>query len=205
MRTALLGLAITVLARATIVSSSQSSSTQPWGVNEDSVYGQTLNAPVDLYLDSFTFFLGPPASGTVNIQYEADVYAWNTTTNEASGSALYVSPLQSYTSSSTQLTYTPVTFFPEVSVTSGDEYVLFITTAGLQGGQAASAISVGSGTEYTEGTFVFQQAGNTVEPNINWIVNRASVDLAFSADFEDFQNPEPSTVGLLGMGLAGLG
>jgi hypothetical protein len=156
MRTALLGLATTVVAHATIVSSAQSSSTSPWGVNVDSVYGQTITAPVDLYLDSFTFFLGPQDTGSGAIQYEADVYAWNTTTKEATGSALYVSPLQSYTAVGD--TYTAVTFFPEVSVTSGDVYVLFITTAGLQGGQSASTIFVGSGTEYTQGTFVFQQA-----------------------------------------------
>ncbi len=189
-----------VLGRATLVSAPQSVGQAAWGVPSSDSYGQTLVAPNDLYLDSFTFYLGPQYSGSGAIEYQAYVYLWNGTA--ATGSALYTSAVNSYTPGTG---YTPVTFFPEIPVTPGFEYVLFFSTGGLQAGRPASTIYWGGDTAdaYPQGSFVFQNATNA-NFLTGWVV-ASGEDLAFSADFENFQEPEPSTLGLLGIGLAGLG
>jgi len=193
----LLGIAAAFLGRAdTIISAAQDSTVANWGVTNTSTYGQTVTAPSTSVLQSFTFYLGPQYSGSGAINYEADVYAWNSLTNEATGPALFTSALSSYTAGAG---YTLITFFPGVAVTGGDQYVLFLTTAGLQGGQPNSTISWGSNdpATYLGGNFVYLNSGNTVEfDTAAWNVGfGGAADLAFSADFSDV--PEPSAIVLL--------
>lgn len=193
-----------------IISVPQTRSVGNWGVPNTATYGQTVTVPVngDTQLNSFTFYLGPPAYGSGTINYEAYVYAWDPTTNEATGSALYTSGLATYTPGAG---YVPVTFSPGVNLIAGDQYVLFFSTSGLQFGQFDSTIAWGfnAGNAYVGGQFVFLNNGDnpaqwTTSPWAQLYITPGN-DLEFNADFSaPTAAPEPGTALLLAMGLLGL-
>jgi hypothetical protein len=184
----------------TVVSAGQNSNVFEWGVSNTATYGQTVTTPVaDTELASFTFNLGPQWNGSGNINYEAWVYQWSSVNNRATGPALYQSALQTYTPGAG---YTPVTFNPGIDLVAGDQYVMFLSTSGLQSGRPQSTIYWGSNSsnDYTGGSFVFLNNGDNASQwtNANWNVGfSGAADLAFTADFKS--TPEPSSFAAFGV------
>jgi hypothetical protein len=175
----------------TVLSASQNDLIKPWGVTDSATYGQTITTPTtDTELTSFTFYLGPQYMGSGSIEYEAYVYAWDATTSMATGSAQYQSWLSTFTANGS---FDPVTFTPDINLTSGDQYVLFFSTSGLQAGRLDSTIYWGFNTSlpYTGGGFVFLNNGDDQSQwtSTAWSVAHAA-DLAFTADFAS-PVPEP--------------
>ena len=184
----------------TVLSASQSDQIKPWGVTDTATYGQTITTPTTgTELTSFTFYLGPQYSGSGPINYQAYVYAWDGTTNMATGSALYQSSMSTFTPN---VSFNPVTFTPDINLTAGDQYVLFFSTSGLQSGQPDSTIYWGYSPSdpYTGGGFVFLNNGDDQSQWTSTAWSVTIVDLAFTADFAS-PVPEPRLAVLLcGMG-----
>ncbi len=181
----------------TVLSASQFDQIKPWGVTDTATYGQTITTPTtDTELTSFTFYLGPQYSGSGPIEYQSYVYAWDATTRMATGPVLYQSSVSTFTANGS---LDPVTFTPDVNLTAGDQYVLFFSTSGLQGGQPDSTIYWGynQNDPYTGGSYVFLNNGDDPSQwtSTAWDVASAA-DLAFTADFAS-PVPEPRLAVLL--------
>ena len=183
-----------------------------WGVTDTSTYGQTFVAPSDNVLNNFTFYLGSQVGGSGPIQFQANVYAWDGT--KAVGSALFTSAPQSYTPVSSG--YTPVFTSTGITfLTVGQQYVAFLTTAGLQAGRPDSRVSWeatdGYQDAYSGGQFVYINCGNDASQLTSspWTTNiLGSGDLAFQMNFRPSApvspTPEPSTVTVMALGVLGL-
>jgi hypothetical protein len=182
-------------------------------------FGQTITA-VNSSLDSFSFWM---AGGATDIQYRAYVYAWDNTNVRATGSALFTSAIANAPGGTGWRQVSVNT--GGVTVSSGNPYVLFLSTSGLSGfGYTQPRIAYYYGDGNIGGPMSFSVAdrslytgGYAVTMNNNdntgaWTANSwdrdlGEFDIAFEATFSGGASvvPEPVTMVLLGTGLAGVG
>ena len=208
-----LGLFVSSAANATVISAGGGSFVQSFGkgsgTDDTQTYGQSITVPTDNVLDSFSFWLGKtsttfPAPTNPSLSFMAYVYEWNGTM--ATGSALYTSGVYTHNAApdSPFIEYTFNT--GGLSLTTGDTYALFLSTSGLTGDGHIQWESA-TADEYLGGNFIFLNNGEditkfTTDP---WGSGIAS-DLHFEAVFSGSTTvPEPATLALLSLGLAGLG
>ncbi|QOG20346.1 MULTISPECIES: autotransporter outer membrane beta-barrel domain-containing protein [Bradyrhizobium] len=129
-----------------------------WGVPNTATYGQTFTPTSgQTRLSGFNFQLSLPF-GTAP-QYQAFVYAFDPTTQHITGSALFSSGIMTAPSGSAYQTVSINT--GGVSLTPGQQYVLFLTTSTITG-QPNSAYRWGALTNNTaipNGQFVYQNNG----------------------------------------------
>lgn len=172
-----------------------------FGNPNTATYGQTFTAPSANVLNDWTFYLenqGGPAQN-----FEFFVMAWNGA--EATGPVLYQSALQ--TVGASQNTFKAYTVDPNLTLSAGQQYVMFINESGLNGavnGQVAmggnnNASPLGGSFEYLNNGDNFSQVTST--PWSTWSV----AETAYLADFSDSAVPDAgSSIFLLSCGLGAL-
>jgi hypothetical protein len=152
-----------------------------WGPSSlsNQSYGVVFTAP-QAYLDDFSLTVD---SADTNFPFESQVYAWNGTTTV--GPALYTSGVQDTTT--TMMTYT---WDPDITLTTGDEYIAFVTNqpfGSTLGGSGDGQIAAGSGLfEFAEGA----PAGGFWQT----YTENAEFQADFSATAPSSAVPEPSSV-----------
>ncbi|MBC9034685.1 PEPxxWA-CTERM sorting domain-containing protein [Sphingomonas sp. JC676] len=180
-----------------------------FGTPNTATYGQTFTVGAENALNSFTMYLDSGSGGALNFQ--AYVYAW--TGSRAVGNALFASTTQQFNGSSYG---NPVAFdfnTGSLNLVSGQQYVAFVTTAGVANSGYASAYMPfnGWGTDtYAGGDFVYFNNGTDFAQLTarNWDCTGCGFgDAHFKADFTAGISavPEPAAWGMLigGFGLAG--
>jgi hypothetical protein len=175
------------------------SETRTWGIGNTDFYGQTITTPTANILDSFSFWLGraSPLSSTTtpSINFRAFVYAWNNTTKQATGTALFSSALTNHAATTTS-PFTKYTFNTGgLGLATGSMYMLAVQA---QSGAGGIYLESTVGNEYTQGDFFFLNGTN---PANTWSGPGfpTATDLKFDAQFSAV--PEPSTWFLLATGL----
>ena len=167
-------------------------SVSPFGTPDTATYGQTLTIGAqDQVLQSFSFVLT-----ALDVPFTIEVGTW---TGSRVGAVLYQSDPYSFSASSE---YTEITAYPSITLAANQQYVLYFTTSGIQGGGTSNnEWGFAPDTAYTGGTFVYLNNGNDRSQLTGqaWNTNLGG-DLAFTATLAAV--PEPGTYGML---LAGLG
>lgn len=189
-------------ANAATVFDTTSSSTatwQPFGRPDTSTYGQTFTAPTDNVLDSFSLFLTP--AGSVNFQ--AYLYLWDGA--KATGTSLFSSNILN-SNNGPEFSFST----GGISLLSGAQYVAFLTTAGVAGGNGTTTMPT---DDYKDtlpgGNFVYYNAGDNFAAltSNNWNKTGGGDDVFFKASFSSSVAavPEPATwaLMLLGFGFVG--
>jgi hypothetical protein len=134
------------------------------GQSQSQTYGQSFTVPsTGNILDSWTFNLKTGGASPVNFQF--DLMAWNG--SMATGSVLYQSSEQ--TVPTTDTSYTAFTVNPDLALTKGSQYVMFINESGLNTGSvgfvslggSGTFFGGGSGTSPLGGAFYFLDNGDT--------------------------------------------
>jgi uncharacterized protein with beta-barrel porin domain len=157
-------------------------SIDPWGVppGVTPTYGETITATsTQDRLTSFTFELARE-SGTAP-QYQAFVYQFNAATKTIVGPALFSSGIFTAPSGTT---FSAVTINTgSISLTPGQQYVLFFTTSNITG-QATASYKFGqvtNTTAYAGGQFVFNNSAAFGSlSTVAWTTSQPN-DLAFMA------------------------
>lgn len=178
------------------------SSISPFADTNTATYGQTFTVGADNVLNSFALSL--LIGSTQSVDFQGYLYKWNG--SRADGSALYTSGLQHFAGSDEQ-TFSFNT--GSLALTVGDKYVFFLSTAGIAGGEDGYAF-MRTGSSYAGGDFVYMNNGD----NFSDLTNRtwdtftfAEIDAAFTATFSPdgaTAVPEPASISLMGVALAGL-
>jgi hypothetical protein len=175
----------------------------PFGNPYDATYGQIVTVPpTDAKLDSFTFYMRQPTG----VKFRGEVYAWNNSSQRATGPALYESGQMHTTNSGI---FQPITFpTGGINVTAGKQYVLFASVSkdynlsyGLPGGSWAAIHSLVPAVP-AAGPFVYMNNGSdtsqwTGGPNGNTPWTVSNYTLAFKASFSsdnDLTLAQPSNV-----------
>jgi hypothetical protein len=199
--TLFVGLLLSTTANATVIGAGGGSLVQSWGKDAGTpntqTYGQTIVVPTDNVLNNFSFWLGPtstnfPVPSNPSLSFMAYVYAWDG--SHAVGPALYTSGVLTHDA-------TPVTPFTEytfntgdLSLTTANMYVLFLSTSGLAG-DGHIQWEAATSDEYPDGSFVFLNNGEDASQwtTETWGAGFTS-DLHFEATFSAATTvPEPST------------
>jgi hypothetical protein len=191
-----------------------------FGSSGFSTWGQTVLMPAGAQrLVDFTFMLSDAIQGTsrgevpVPVQFHAYVAQFNTATRTV-GPLLYTSE-QITVPVTTGLGFSPYTFAPDIAVTAGSTYLLFLFADNytLQIPDD-SRLRLGSpdpfGNTYSGGGMAFV---NSAEASLSdalaasWFGGTGlGGDLAFSATFDTAAAvPEPASLAILGFGVAALG
>jgi hypothetical protein len=133
-----------------------------FGSPNTATYGQTFTAPNSV-LDDWTFYLenNTPdgANGAGNAQnFEFFVMGWNG--SMATGPVLYQSAEQNIPFNANAAGFTPFTVAPDVSLTPGNQYVMFINESALNVGVPGEVTQGGNSTSPLGGSFVYLNNGD---------------------------------------------
>jgi hypothetical protein len=162
-------------------------------------FGQTFTMPQDALLTGVAFAVQGYAPNTAPqaCTFEAFIMAWNG--SRPTGSVLY---------QSSALTM-PLGFYPtvtfnlpinNVNVSSGAQYVLFLTSNDFLDGIRSDAAVETVFNTYPGGNFVSQYRGDSINDLLTQDWSQAGfLDLAFQINY---QAPEPSACALFGLSLA---
>jgi hypothetical protein len=174
-----------------------------FGSPDTATYGETFSAPIsDTTLNSSSLFLNAN-DGSISGQLEGYIGTW---TGSAAGSILYSSSPVTVTGSNQEFTFNT----GGLSLLSGGEYVAFLSIsgdsyAGFSGATTMPLVST-RGT-IPGGDFVFiNNSGDASQFTGGSWVDYGIGDAQFVANFssgEATATPEPSSILLLGTGLAG--
>ncbi len=200
--TAALTLCAATSAEAATVFDTTSSSTatwQPFGRPNTSTYGQTFTAPTDNVLNSFSLFLTPTGA----VDFKAFLYLWDGT--KATGTSLFSSDILNSNNG-------PEFMFNTggISLLSGAQYVAFLTTAGVPGGNGTTTMPTdGYQDTLPGGSFVYYNAGNDFAAltSSSWDKTGGGDDVFFKASFSSAVAavPEPGTWAMMLVGFAFIG
>lgn len=168
-------------------------------------YGQTfkLNPGDDTNLDSVTFYLND-LSNPDNVDFTFYLYEWNGA--RITGSSLFTSGMLSTTGSNGYETFTVDT--GGVSLSTWTNYAFFISASNFFDNVGGTSSLGGSTDGYANGNFIYMSNGNNfgMLSTSNW-GQLSYIDIASTMNLSSplSQVPEPSTLLLLGSGLAGAG
>jgi uncharacterized protein with beta-barrel porin domain len=156
-----------------------------WGITDTATYGQTFTpTSAQTTLKGFTFELKLTSGSAV--PYTAQVFAWDSVHQRITGAALFSSgPFVAPAGAA----YTPASINTgSVTLTAGQQYVLFLTTSGQQAGQPVGGYRWGAvaNTAIPTGNFVYQNNGDVFAnlTSISW--TSLAIDLAMTINLSGF-------------------
>lgn len=191
---AIVGLSSAVChAEAITYSSTAAGSISSFGYPDTTSYGETFIAPGG-DLQSWTFTVGNGGSGN----FKFVVAKWDG--SMAVGPALFTSDTLTATGLAGD-THTVSDI--NLDLTAGSTYVAYMTVAGVSSPTPGVSVAGASDNGGLGGEFVYLNSGGA-DPLMlaqNWSIWSVS-NLAFSATFNA---PEPASLAVLGVGMAGLG
>lgn len=191
------------------------STIQPFGLSDTATYGQTFVAPVSGSLTDFTFFVTGDSSADLSLK--GAVFAWSGSLlggggGGAIGPALFLSSSFNYTGNGNFQSVTVNT--GGVGVTAGQQYVMLLTVSDPVDYNRSTGTTQWGDVLYTHapgsasggGGFVFYNNGDNFGAlNTSAWDNFADFgDLAFVAHIRGAAVPEPSTLAIAGLGIAGI-
>lgn len=168
-----------------------------FGVPDSSTYGQTLTVPLGAnILDNYTFEL-QYGSGS-SVPFQLYIAQWNGV--DAVGAPIYTSQVLDAPSAGAE-TYTVQT---DLSVVSGQQYVVYISTSNEDRSSSGVFYEFGSYAPYTGGGFVYENNGSDTS---QWTGGQWSTwpvpESAFTANFSTSNaTPAPAAVVPMLTGLA---
>jgi hypothetical protein len=176
---------------------SSGNSIAAWGpsaIGGGQAYGQSFTVPPgDTVLMDYTLTVGAQLNNS-SFPFVSQVYAWNG--SATTSSALFTSATYDLTGTS----FTPYDFVPDITVTSGQQYIALATNQpeGVTLGGSGFA-GMEAGEPYAGGNLYYYEY--TPNPGYSGWIKIGEAE--FHADFTSV--PEPATFTLLGTALLGLG